>query len=51
MTVWPKESIYGFEKVELVTEKDSGAVASPTDMVLEANIPALQRLRMLTPYQ
>lgn len=47
-TVWPKESIFQFDKVELVTETSSGAVASPAGMVLEANIPASQAPRMVT---
>ena len=47
-TMWPKESIYRFDKVELVTETASGTVASPPDMVLEAKIPTLQPSQMVT---
>ncbi len=47
-TMWPKESIFQYDKVELVTETTSGAVASPKDMVLEGKIPGSQPLRMVT---
>ena len=36
---WPKESLFRFDKIELVSETVPGAVSTPADMVLEANIP------------
>ena len=44
-TIWPKESLFGFDKVELVSERGLGAGAP--NMVLEANIPALKRSQLV----
>jgi len=44
---WPKESLFRFDKIELVSETVPGAVSTPGDMVLEANIPGSLPSQML----
>ena len=36
---WPEESLFRFDKIELVSETVPGAVSTHADMVLEATIP------------
>lgn len=44
---WPKESLFRFDKIELVSETVPGAVSSPAEMILEANIPGSLPSQML----
>ena len=44
---WPKESLFRFDKIELVSETVPGAVSTPAEMVLEANIPSSLPSQML----
>ena len=44
---WPEESLFRFDKIELVSETVPGAVSTPADMVLEANIPVPLPSQML----
>ena len=44
---WPKESLFRFDKIELVSETVPGAVSTTADMVLEANIPVPLPSQML----
>ncbi len=44
---WPKESLFRFDKIELVSDAAPGAVITSADMVLEANIPGSLPSQML----
>ena len=44
---WPKESLFRFDKIELISETVPGVVSTPADMVLEANIPGSLPSQML----
>lgn len=44
---WPEESLYRFDKIELVSQTVQGAAASSADMVMEANIPGALPSQML----
>ena len=47
-TLLPRESVFGFEKVELTAEMAPGDSPGPGDMVLEAEIPSLQPSHKVT---
>ena len=47
VTIRPSESVYGFDKVELVSHTLPGDPSVPDNMVLEANIPAAQPSQMV----
>ena len=44
---WPKESLFRFDKIELVSETVPGAASTSADMILEANIPSSLPSQML----
>ena len=47
-TIQPEESVFGFAKVEVVTERSPGVASGPDDMVLEADIQALLPSQMVS---
>lgn len=44
---WPKESLFRFDKIELVSQTAPGSSPSPADMIMEANIPGSLPSQML----